>query len=167
MPYDRDAFLREARMIGRGKAISRGYYRDADDIAQTVCLRLAQGLPRLRQPQARWAFLGQIVQFTIMDARRNQNSRERWQALPHESALPVSDPQVVDSLELKSECDRALGALHPLDRAVLRRFYIDGQTAEEIQQEMGLSDTQFRLRKNRALNKAHQALTGKERRRKS
>jgi hypothetical protein len=46
--------------------------------------------------------------------------------------------------------ERILQALSKRDREVLIRYYLDEQSAEEIQTTMGLTATQFRLIKSRA-----------------
>jgi RNA polymerase sigma-70 factor (ECF subfamily) len=45
---------------------------------------------------------------------------------------------------------RVLEGLPEVDRQILRRFYVEGQSAEEICQAMKMTPTQFRLRKYRA-----------------
>lgn len=45
---------------------------------------------------------------------------------------------------------RVLAALPEKHREVLIRYYLDGQTRDTIQQEMGLTDNQFRLIKSKA-----------------
>jgi RNA polymerase sigma-70 factor (ECF subfamily) len=46
--------------------------------------------------------------------------------------------------------NRALGLLHPRQREVLRRFYFQEESKEEICSAMKLTETQFRLLKSRA-----------------
>jgi DNA-directed RNA polymerase specialized sigma24 family protein len=48
----------------------------------------------------------------------------------------------------------AIGSLRASDREILLRFYFKGQTREQIQLEMQLTATQFRLRKTRAISRA-------------
>jgi hypothetical protein len=50
----------------------------------------------------------------------------------------------------KSFAMHILKALSPRDREVLTRFYVKGQTAQEIKEAMDLTETQFRLIKSRA-----------------
>ncbi len=45
---------------------------------------------------------------------------------------------------------RALECLQPREREILRRFYLENQSREQICAEMGLTETQFRVIKSRA-----------------
>jgi hypothetical protein len=47
----------------------------------------------------------------------------------------------------------AIRSLRASDQELLLRFYFKEQTPEQIQFEMQLTATQFRLRKNRAINR--------------
>lgn len=49
--------------------------------------------------------------------------------------------------------DRLIEAAPSKDRAVLTRFYRDEQAAEDIMADLGLTSTQFRLLKSRALHR--------------
>jgi RNA polymerase sigma factor (sigma-70 family) len=46
-----------------------------------------------------------------------------------------------------------LATLKPQEREILTRFYLQGQRPEQICEEMGLSETQFRLNKSRSKKK--------------
>lgn len=48
---------------------------------------------------------------------------------------------------------KCLEVMDPIERAILQRFYFDGQPHEEIEAELKLSPTSFRLRKCRALKR--------------
>src|SRR5690348_2511601 len=48
----------------------------------------------------------------------------------------------------------AIRTLSAPDREIIRRFYFDEQPREQIQDEMHLTHTQFRLRKSRAISRA-------------
>jgi len=75
---------------------------------------------------------------------------------------PIDDPafQLIDSqpdpesAALRSEqqliMNRVMQAMSERERTVLKRFYLDGQRPEQIQQDMDLTETQFRLIKSRA-----------------
>lgn len=47
----------------------------------------------------------------------------------------------------------AIRSLPAPDREIIRRFYLEEQTREQIQDEMQLTHTQFRLRKSRAVSR--------------
>jgi len=65
--------------------------------------------------------------------------------------------------------NRILKAMLPREREAIHRFYVDGQVADRICQEMGLTPTQFRLLKSRAkarfVQLCEKRLAGKEGRR--
>jgi DNA-directed RNA polymerase specialized sigma subunit len=64
------------------------------------------------------------------------------------------DPErVLLAAEKDQAIDRKLGKLKGADLAIITRFYQLGDTAEEIWQDLGLTETQFRLRKSRALDR--------------
>jgi RNA polymerase sigma-70 factor (ECF subfamily) len=52
--------------------------------------------------------------------------------------------------EHKAIATRILAALSARDREVLMLFYLDGKAAEQIQAQMGVTATEFRLIKSRA-----------------
>lgn len=79
----------------------------------------------------------------------------------HERRVAVVDPSVSwnpeNHLFEKNRRKRVLMAIHKLhgpDREILQRFYFEEQTQEQIRREMQLTETQFRLRKSRAIDRA-------------
>lgn len=70
-----------------------------------------------------------------------------------ESRVPDSRADLEENLARKQRMEIALKTLDTLaerDREILRRFYLEEQTQEQIIREMGLTETQFRLIKSRA-----------------
>jgi len=66
------------------------------------------------------------------------------------SAASENPEQVVLRSERKAIADRVLLSLSPRNREILIRFYLDGESEEEIRAAMDLTQTQFRLLKSRA-----------------
>lgn len=60
---------------------------------------------------------------------------------PEESVIGQENADLIERVLLK---------LSERDREILKRFYLDDQSQEQICSEMGLSETQFRLLKSRA-----------------
>lgn len=83
----------------------------------------------------------------------NANSRiEYGDSLDSMSLLPNIHDQdsFVDRISRIGMIRQALLELESLDREILETFYFGGQRREEIMQQLGLTKTSFRLRKNRA-----------------
>jgi hypothetical protein len=87
-------------------------------------------------------------------ARIRQATRERQevdaQSVDLPSAVSESPEQITLRAEREAIARKVLTALAPRQREVLTRFYLDGQTEEEIRAATGLSANQFRLIKWRA-----------------
>jgi RNA polymerase sigma factor (sigma-70 family) len=78
-----------------------------------------------------------------------------------EDAGPASDPAAgPEARAIESEnarlARRLLGNLRPRDREVLNRFYLKGQSKDEICADLGLNGGQFDQIKSRALRRANQ-----------
>ena len=66
--------------------------------------------------------------------------------------MPVRTELTHDSKRM-SLVQAAMRRLGPVDRELLTRFYLDEQAQNQICNEMGLTDTQFRLLKSKAMTK--------------
>jgi RNA polymerase sigma factor (sigma-70 family) len=76
-------------------------------------------------------------------------------------SFAIADPQASAEANLEAgqrveAMRRGLEALRPKEREILTRFYLQEQSADEIQQEMNLTATQFRLLKSRSKQKLEQ-----------
>jgi RNA polymerase sigma factor (sigma-70 family) len=72
-------------------------------------------------------------------------------------------PTVETELLLEGQSEilrKAMEQLRPSDRDLLIRFYYQGQTLQEVMTAYGITDTQFRLRKTRALIKLYAKVHG-------
>ena len=77
----------------------------------------------------------------------------RAQVAAHTAKAPDRDanPQQAAAFRRQLECMRGiLRAMSPRDREILRRFYLDEQTEEQICREMELAPSKLRLLKSRA-----------------
>ena len=86
----------------------------------------------------------------IAEAVRNRAESADLQAaagVRHRGANPEQTSIARQQRELAR---RLLASLSEMDQQVLVRFYYQGQKPEQICRDLGLSDTQFRLRKSRA-----------------
>jgi RNA polymerase sigma-70 factor, ECF subfamily len=69
----------------------------------------------------------------------------------------INPEQAFERHQQREMVEQVLQKLSSKEREILTRFYIQEQGAEQIQQEMGLSETQFRLTKSRAKAKVAEA----------
>lgn len=130
--------------------------RDLDDKLHDVFLIVAQAIQRgdLRDPERLMGYVRTVMRRQIaghiedaVQARRNHTDLEGTLVLadhhpdPERGAIERQN----DALAM-----RILQSIGKRDREVLIRFYLNEQRPETICQEMGLTETQFRLIKSRA-----------------
>ncbi len=108
----------------------------------------------LREPQRLMGFVRTIVrrQVAAHIDRAVQNRREQTEI---DSSVRVADPrenpeETAMFSQRKDLIQRVLSELGGRDREILTRFYLHEQSQEQICEEMGLTETQFRLLKSRA-----------------
>lgn len=126
----------------------------ASDYAQEVFL---DALARIQQGAIAdlSCFPGYI--FTVAARRvcrhiRHHGREKSLERIPPSSVRSADrgpDAQVYDQQQVEI-LQRALARLSPRQREILTRFYLYEQSPEQIQREMGLSKTQYRLLKSRA-----------------
>jgi len=83
---------------------------------------------------------------SAMRLRRRQREAPLW---PHRERPPGPEERLLER-ERSMLVEKALARVSELQREVLVRFYLLGQSKERICREMNLSQTQFRLVKTRA-----------------
>jgi len=138
---------RQARLFGTLRQCDR---QDAVDETFVQALGFA---PKLRNPVAlRSASLtiALRIRARLIYAYIHERSGDR----PVE---PVVSWHPEKHLYEKSRRKRAFAAIAGLrshEREILRRFYFDEEKSEQIRAELQLTETQFRLRKTRAIKKA-------------
>lgn len=142
--------------------------QDLDDRVDHNFLVVVNAIRRgeLRNPEALMGFVktetkrhvAQQIEQNIQERRNMSLSQETWYCVPDRKNNPEQEVQRLQARQLTTEI---LDKLPPTRREILRRFYLDEQPAEEIQRDMHLTQTQFRLLKSRA--KAQFAELGKRR----
>ena len=124
-----------------------GSQQDAEDVTQTVFLKLLEGRARLEvgKEQA-WLF-----QVTVNECRSlwRKLSRHRWEPLEEAAGLAAPEERSV----LKLVMDLPAG-----DRAVLYLFYYEGYSTQEVGELLGLSQTAVTTRLQRARKKLKERL---------
>jgi RNA polymerase sigma-70 factor (ECF subfamily) len=118
---------------------------DLDDIVQETLARflVAVRQDKLHSPAAVGAFLNSICRNVIFEYRRR---------LMRDGVMPeiIPDPSDkrlsgAEQLEIRDAITQGLAQLSSRDRQILRAFYIEEKTKEEILALTGLSYEQFRV----------------------
>lgn len=119
----------------------------------------------LREPDRLMGFTRTIVRRLVashidrvVEARREHTAIDEESPVPDTRINPEGDALRRQKVQIMEE---VLQSISNRDREILTRFYLYEQSQEQICQEMGLTDTQFRLLKSRA--KARFAEQGKRR----
>jgi RNA polymerase sigma factor (sigma-70 family) len=146
---------------------------DAEDILHMVWIDLVTVLRRgqLRDPRAALAYARHIAIGHCADwVKKRVQTREKHIHIGWSFDVAGEDPDVYSATrkrEQRNVMARAITSLKPLDRQILERFYLNEQDAETVQRELGLTATQFRLRKSRAKQKLAQIISQVEHRHKT
>ena len=127
-----------------------GSVQDAEDVTQTVFLKLLETKPVLEAGRERaWLF-----QVAANECRSLWRRLSRRRTEPLEAALTVAAPEADRAAP---EADRAVleavGRLKPGDRAVLYLFYYEGYSARETGELLGISQSAVTTRLQRARQK--------------
>ena len=125
------------------------------DTMLTLIRRIREGA--LQEPAALFGYARTILLRHIseqFDKRRRLSTVDDFDTVSHAIADPRLSPEAaIEAEQRKAAMRRGLLALRPKEREVLTRFYLQEQSIEEIQQEMNLTTTQFRLLKSRSKQK--------------
>ena len=131
---------------------------DVEDRAHNVFLITVDAIRsgHIRDPERLAGFVRTVARRQAIDAIRGLNRQRR--AVGLDSSVPLKDESVCPERRLIQKqqwaCfDSAFRALGPRDREILERSYLRDESRERICREMGLTETQFRLLKNRAKNR--------------
>jgi RNA polymerase sigma-70 factor, ECF subfamily len=118
---------------------------DVDDIVQESLTRLlaARRDEKIHNPEAVGAFLNGICRNVISEyRRRNMRDEPMPEIVPEPPSDSIPDS---DRFELRQAIARGLDQLSERDRRVLRGFYLEEKSKEEILEQTGLSDENFRV----------------------
>lgn len=141
--------------------------QELDDKIHDSFLVVVQAIKKgeLREPQRLMGFVRTIVRRQLA-AHIDRVVHDRRDQADLDSTVRVVDPrgnpeETAMFRQRKDLIHRVLSELGERDREILTRFYLHEQSQEQICDEMGLTDTQFRLLKSRA--KARFGELGKKR----
>lgn len=122
-----------------------GFCPDVEDLVQETLVRFlrAEQGGRIQKPESAGGYLNGICNNVIFEYRRRL-----WRE-------PVEDPEILETtlrcppaaeqFEIPDTVSAVLGRLSDRDRDVLRLFFLDGMTPEQICAEIGLSAATFRV----------------------
>ncbi len=143
------------RKVSRGLKIYflRHAGSDADDLTNNTFLAVIQGLKQngMVQPERLMGYVRSIARCELA-SHIDEAVRRRREVQPDETICdggPDAEAAAIEA-EQRRIMEEQLRAMPARDREVLTRFYLHGQSKEQIQAELGLSETQFRLIKSRA-----------------
>ncbi len=118
---------------------------DIDDVVQESLMRYLSATrgEKIQNPGAAGAFLNGICRNVISEYRR-RNLRED----PMPEVIPEPKNELIqdsDLFELRQAIAQGLDQLSERDRSVLRAFYLEEKSKEEILKSTGLTDENFRV----------------------
>lgn len=129
---------------------------ELDDRVHDTFLIVVQAIQRgeLREPERLMGFVRTVVRRQVAAYIERAVQTRRGQTELH-PGLPISDSRSNPEQEFLARQKveimlKVLQSVSHRDREILTRFYLLGQTQQQICREMKLTDTQFRLLKSRA-----------------
>jgi DNA-directed RNA polymerase specialized sigma24 family protein len=127
---------------------------DQQDAVEETFIRTLEFADKMRDPGALYGACFTIG-LRVRAAHVTEYIRERYTTAPGVVPLvPWHPERRLLEKDRRTSVLLAIRSLRASDQEILLRFYFKGQTQEQIQLEMKLTATQFRVRKNRAINRA-------------
>ncbi|HUA18824.1 MAG TPA: sigma-70 family RNA polymerase sigma factor [Bryobacteraceae bacterium] len=118
---------------------------DIDDVVQETIARYltASKDDKLRNPDAAGAFLNGICRNVISEYRRRSYRDEPMpEVVPEPPGKSIAESEL---FELRQAIARGMEQLPDRDRRILRAFYLEEKTKEEILHQTGMTDQNFRV----------------------
>lgn len=141
-----------------------GMYGEAvEDDLQDVVVTLLEAIrdDAIREPECLMGFLRTVARRrACLHIRANVRRRQRlveMGEMDFEAPVEHSPETGIVLRERTQALQTVLRQLCPRDYEIVTRFYLEEQSQEQICREMGLTSTQFRLYKSRALARCSQA----------
>ena len=118
---------------------------DVDDLVQEALTRflLATRENKVRNPESAGAFLNGVCRNVISEYRRRASRDEPMPEVPPEP--PGKALAEADLFELRQAIVHGMQQLSARDREILRAFYLEEKTKDEILRQTGMSDENFRV----------------------
>jgi len=118
---------------------------DVEDIVQDTLARFLAAAKdeKVRNTAALGAFLNGVCRNVISEYRRRlQRDEPMPEIIPEPPARAISE---TDLFELRQAISRGMEQLSRRDREVLRAYYLEEKTKDEILRRNGMSDENFRV----------------------
>ena len=125
-----------------------GSRQDAEDVTQTVFLKLLERQPALEEGRER-AWLFQVAA---------NECRSLWRRLSRHRPEPLEEALTVAAQPEEEAVLEQVLSLRPGDRAVLYLFYYEGYSTQEVGEMLHLSQTAVTSRLQRARKKLKEKL---------
>src|SRR3954453_23713934 len=129
----------------------------ADDVAHDAILAVTKQISQgqLKTPAALPGYLNVVLKRTAwnkkLESERLGANDEEFNTVVQTRSDDRADPQRILETEERAKILReGLKSLRPQEQEILTRFYLKGETPEQICQSMRLTETQFRLNKSRS-----------------
>lgn len=118
---------------------------DVDDIVQEALMRfmVAAREDKIHNPAAVGAFLNGICRNVVSEyRRRNFRDEPMPEVVPEPPGRSIPES---DLFELREAIQQGIGQLSERDRQVLRSFYLEEKSKDEILRQTGMTDENFRV----------------------
>ena len=124
---------------------------EAEDLTETVFLKVWEALPTYRQAGLPWtAWLFRVATNTVIDYYRTHHPHQEL-----EEALPAEGLELVERVSLGEEQGEVRAALRQLpedQRRLLWLRFVDGLSHAEVASLLGKTEGNVRVMQHRALN---------------
>jgi RNA polymerase sigma-70 factor (ECF subfamily) len=130
----------------------------AEDLAQQVLITMLETLRggRLREPGKVAHFVMGTCRMTVLDQRRGAQRQERLLTEFGADLVPPPAAPAIDRQQLR----RCVEALKERERSVVVLTFYDEHTSREAARTLGLSETNVRVIRHRALKQLHVCMGG-------
>jgi RNA polymerase sigma-70 factor (ECF subfamily) len=121
------------------------YCPDVDDIVQEALMRfmLAARGDKIRDHAALGAFLNGICRNVVSEyRRRNMRDEPMPEVVPEPPGKSIPEAEL---FELRQAIAQGMEQLSERDRRVLRAFYLEEKSKDEILKQTGMTDENFRV----------------------
>lgn len=127
----------------------------AEDVVQESFMKFILASPQLESREHALVYLKRIIQNLSIDMFRSENRRPNLivvdEAVENSLALSVvNSDQVIQEAEDASIVRQALSLLSPAERSALLMWELEGRSAKEIAQALGIKETSVRHTVSRA-----------------
>jgi RNA polymerase sigma factor (sigma-70 family) len=147
--------------------LARGSYRmgieDAEDLAQTVQIRVAERLPQLRQPEAFPLWVRRVIHHVALDMLRQRHAQvslDDENACGGEPAASSEGADPYDLALLRTDLDRALDHLPPLYREPIQLHLLQGMPQDQVGERLGRPRSTVATQIERGLQRLRRSLPG-------